>query len=146
MERTITPRGQKIIAMLLAGSLSATVASCGGNKIGNVTGTVTFQGKPLPGGYVEFYCLSADGRILTQKTGAISDEGVYSVVNVPVGDVKITVQEPPGALEANMTQKGGMPKRARSAVTLPPKYQSVEQTDLKYTVTPGKQKYDVVMK
>jgi hypothetical protein len=132
--------------LLPAALLLAAAAGCSANKTGDVSGIVTFQGKPMPGGYINFYNVAADGRILTQKSGAIDDDGAYSIAKVPVGDVKITVQQPPGALEANITKKGGMPRRAPSPTTLPPKYQSVEQTDLKYTVTPGNQKHDVVLK
>lgn len=146
MAPTIAALQRTMTAMLLAVLLSAT-AGCGGNKSGNVSGIVTYQGKPMPGGYINFYSVAADGRILTQKSGGIGEDGAYSIAKVPVGDVKITIQPPPGTLKTDVTdKKGGMPKRGPSPVKLPPQYQTVEQTDLKYTVTAGDQKHDVVMK
>lgn len=133
-------------AMFSAALLLTILAGCGGSQSGNVSGIVTFQGQPMPGGSIYFYSLAADGKVSDQKTAQIGGDGAYSIAKVPVGDVKITVQAPPGALEADLTKKGGMPKRAASPVTLPTKYQNVEQTDLKYTVTPGNQKHDVVLK
>lgn len=130
------------LAVLLLGA-----AGCGGIKSGKVSGTVTFQGKPMPGGYINFYSVASDGRLLTQRSGPIGDDGAYSVDKVPVGDVKITVQPPPGTLNTEMTdKKGSLPKRGPPPVTLPEQYQDIERTDLKYKVTPGDQKYDVVMK
>lgn len=134
------------VRMLLLGLLLAAAGGCGGNKTGNISGTVMFQGKPLPGGFINFYSVGADGAILDQKSGPIDDKGNYSVAKVRTGDAKITVQGPAGELQANMTEKGGMPKRGKPPVILPPNYGDVKQTDLKYTVTPGEQKYEVVLK
>lgn len=146
MNLTITAAQRSMTALLLPVLLLAAIG-CGGNKSGTVSGTVTFQGKPMPGGYINFYSVTSDGRLLTQKSGSIGGDGAYSVDKVPVGDVKITVQPPPGELKTDMTdKKGSLPKRGPPPVTLPDKYQDVERTDLKYTVAPGNQKHDVVMK
>jgi hypothetical protein len=147
MTRTIPAAKRTMSALLPAVLLAAAAAAgCGENKTGNLSGTVTFQGKPMPGGYIFFTNVASDGRVIAQKSGGISENGTYSVAKVPIGDVKITLQEPTGDLPANLPSKGGMPQRAPPPVTLPPKYTSVEQTDLKYTVTPGDQKFDIVMK
>jgi len=132
--------------LLLIALLLAAVVGCGTNKTGTISGVVTFQGKPMPGGFIHFYSIAADGKFSDQKTAPINNDGTYSIAKVPVGDVRITVQAPPGALEKNVTEKGGLPKRAPPPVNLPPKYQSVEQTDLKYTVMPGNQKHDLILK
>lgn len=146
MARTLISAKPTMTAMLPTILLLAVAVGCGGNKTGDVSGIVTFQGKPMPGGFINFYTVTADGRITNQKSSLIGDDGTYSVTKVPIGDVKITVQAPPGALQENMTEKGGMPKRLPPPVNLPLQYQSVEQTDLKYTVTPGKQTHDIELK
>src|SRR5258707_15505439 len=74
----------RILLFLL---LSLLATGCG-EGIGNVTGTVTYKGKPLPAGTVVF----------TTKEGAqgfvsdIGNDGTYSVSRIPAGDVTITVK------------------------------------------------------
>lgn len=145
MAKTIAAAKRTMAALLPVSVLWAMVAGCDGNKTGSVSGIVTYKGKLMPGGYIDFYSIAADGKVIAQKSTAIGDDGAYTITKVPIGDAKITVQEPPGALVPNATEKGGLPRRAPPAVTLPPKYQNVEQTDLKYTVAPGNQKHDVAM-
>lgn len=144
--RTITLGKRMTAVMFLAALLSATAAGCGGIKTGNVSGVVTFRDKPMPGGYINFFSIGADGSVIGQKSVEIGSDGTYSLAKVPLGDVKITVQAPAGALEENKTEKGGMPRRAPSPVTLPAEYQTLELTDLKYTIAPGDQKHNVEMK
>ncbi len=127
------------MALLAAGG-------CDGKKTGNLSGKVTFQDKPLPGGYLNIYSIGADGKISAQKSAAIGENGDYSVRGVPIGEAKITVQAPPGELEPNMSEKGGMPKRGKPPIEVPPGYTTLETTQLKHNVTLGDQKYDVSMK
>ncbi len=128
------------------GLLLAAASGCGGGKTGNISGTVTFQGKPMPGGYVNFYSVGPDGKVLTQKSAPIDAQGNYSLAKVPVGDAKITVQAPAGDIRDVKTEKGGMPVRQKQTLVLPQRYEMVEQTDLKYTVTPGNQTHEIVLK
>jgi hypothetical protein len=67
--------------------LTAFVATSGcGRKTGEVSGTVTFKGKPLPAGKIVF----SDGKGRT-GTGNIVD-GQYTVAGAPVGDnIKVTI-------------------------------------------------------
>jgi hypothetical protein len=138
----IAIKGVGILPLVMV--LAAT--GCEGMKTGNLSGKVTFQDKPLPGGYLNIYSIGADGKVSAQKSAAISENGDYTAPRVPIGEVKITVQAPLGALEPNMSEKGGMPKRGKAPIELPPGYTNLDTTQLKYTVTPGDQKYDVTMK
>jgi hypothetical protein len=89
-----------------------TAAGCG--RTGKVSGTVTFQGKPLPGGKIIFY--SEEGR--PSGTGFIED-GRYEVADAPVGPCKIVVSTsilltmgaPPAAMaqQPPPADRGGMP-------------------------------------
>jgi hypothetical protein len=62
---------------------------CGGSKRSvehvNVTGKVTYNGKPVTGGQIMF--VSKDGFA---STGRIDENGNYTI-NAPLGEVKITV-------------------------------------------------------
>jgi hypothetical protein len=62
------------------------LAAAGCAKTGKVSGTVTFQGKPLPGGQITFY--STEGR--PSGSGQIED-GHYEVSDAPVGPCKVVV-------------------------------------------------------
>src|SRR5205823_1822405 len=54
---------------------------------GNVSGQVKFKGAPLKGGTVTF--VTADQQSFLSQ---ISEDGHYSVENVPAGPVKISVE------------------------------------------------------
>jgi hypothetical protein len=131
--------------LLLAGLLAA-FGGCSGHPTGSISGKVTFQDRPMPGGFVNFYGVGADGGLLSHKSATIDRNGDYAVAGVPVGKVKITVQAPLGALEETLPDKGGMPRRGKPPVVLPSRCQKVEETDLEYYVTPGPQTHDVVLK
>jgi hypothetical protein len=132
--------------LLLAALLWVASGGCSGKPTGSVSGKVTFQDRPMPGGFVNFFSIGPDGALLAHKSATIDRNGDYAVSGVPVGKVKITVQAPLGALEETLPEKGGMPRRGKPPVVLPPHYEKVEQTDLEYTVTAGQQTHDVVLK
>jgi hypothetical protein len=52
---------------------------------GKVSGKVTYNGAAVPGGVVAFYYESAT------YTGQINPDGTYEMVDIPAGDVVITV-------------------------------------------------------
>lgn len=72
-------------------AVSLLIIGCGGDKGGkpktgaNVSGTVTYKGKPLPMGRVH---MITDGG--EQQSGPIVD-GKYTVEEAPLGTVKVTV-------------------------------------------------------
>jgi hypothetical protein len=130
--------------LILAGLLALAVSGCG-KKMGTISGVVTYQGKPLPGGYVNFNILGPDGKVLDSKSTGIEDDGSYKIAGVSTGPAKITVQGPPGPIiQAKVA--GGMPFRGKPPVLLPERYGSVEQTDLDYTVTAGPQTHNIELK
>jgi len=131
-----------------------TALACAGCKppkqeTAEVSGTVKFKGKPLPGGRVSF--VADKGGYSGSAT--IGEDGTYKVTDAPVGPVHITVDnsmlqaqhapraEPPkrpdaGAAETRDTAKG-------KYVAIPNKYAQPNKTDLTYTVSPGPQTHDV---
>jgi hypothetical protein len=133
---------------------------CGDPK-GEISGKVTYQDKPIPGGTVTFF--GAEDRVV--GSAPISAEGIYSVAKVPAGPVKITVTAPtivtrdPKAppLSPLPTGKGtarrkAIEKRERDMwesnirMDIPAKYSMPDQSGLTYTVQPGKQEYPIELK
>jgi len=99
---------------------------------------VTYQGKPLPSGTVNF--LGPDNKTDT----APIDNGNYSAGKVPVGTCKITVitNAGPGGGLAQQPPLPGMPQ-APAAVAIPPKYKDPEQSGLTLDVKAGRQTFDI---
>jgi hypothetical protein len=146
--------------LALAGALA--VAGCGGST-GTITGTVTYQGKPLKGGVVMFTPAGGGGAAVA----TIGEDGTYTAEKVPVGEATITVDTAflkPAAGRGEMggnapkyeppkeAPEGGAPAykppsdagaNARKYVPIPPKYADPAQSGLKYTVTGGSQKKDI---
>jgi prepilin-type processing-associated H-X9-DG protein len=84
---------------------------------GTVTGRVTYQGQPVPGGTIIFY---TGGPEVAAK---IEADGTYTLADVPVGYAGVAV-------------------RTNNKV-VPQKYGNVTSSGLGYTVKGGKQTYDI---
>jgi hypothetical protein len=125
-----------------AGLLALAVCGCG-PKAGTVSGVVTYQGKPLPGGFINFNTLDTGGRVADSKSVGILNNGSYKIAGVPTGPARITVQGPSGPVVFDQRL---VPMRKPPPVVIPDRYGSVEQTDLNYTVTAGPQTHDIELK
>ena len=127
-------------------------SGCGGS--GTVSGTVSYNGKPLKGGNVLF--VSPEGKRSTSAT--IQEDGSYTAPNIPAGPVTVCVETeslnpagkeparhygpPPGAhAPAGLEQPN--PNTAKLYVRIPEKYATPDQSGLTYTVKSGQQKYDI---
>src|SRR5438105_2273574 len=67
------------------------ITGCGGGRItSTVTGTVSYQGKPVPAGKVSFY-----GPNDQVASALIGEDGSYEAMNVPLGTVRVAVTTPP---------------------------------------------------
>jgi len=134
-------RGGLLLALVAVGCAPPTAS---------VSGTVTFKGQPLPSGTVLFH--GADGRV---EHSLIDGEGKYTVVNAPLGQVRITVQAhaaaPPG-----LPSKGGKPPAAPAElatsgketrdgkfVAIPPRYLDPDRSRLTCTVSAGPQTHTI---
>jgi hypothetical protein len=147
---------------LLAGTLVLGLGLLGGGcssrmgPEGTVSGKVTYQGKPLPGGQVTF--LTSKGLMFS---GPIDPEGNYKVKAV-AGEARIAVDNlmlkskqpsaaelrsqmgikpPPGAKVEEV--KSSTPAITGTYVPLPEKYRSAEKSGLSYTVKSGSQSHDI---
>jgi hypothetical protein len=86
-----------------------------------ITGTVTYQGKPIPAGYIVF----------TPESGAPAvnapiNDGKYTAEKVPTGPAKVTVtslymEDKASNLKANRMGAGTMPAEAMAKMGAPPK-------------------------
>jgi hypothetical protein len=117
------------------------VIGCENKTVGEITGTVTYQGQPLPTGTVSFW--DSNNQCLAS---APLFEGKYTApVKVPVGAVKITVTTPgnsSGSRRTNMVRKNKRGEKI-SVIPIPAKYGNAEQSGLTYTVKPGANTYNI---
>jgi len=72
-------------------ALLAAAVGCGGASTATVSGTVTLDNGPLPGGKITF--ISATANRGTKEFFAVIDrEGQYTISEVPLGPVKVKVE------------------------------------------------------
>lgn len=145
--------------------LSVALAGCGPGK-GKVSGRVVFNGKPLPAGKIMF--MPADGHS-SVITADIDESGNFQQVELPVGEVMISVDNrefappapvtgpielpsgiAPGAL-APAQDSGARAKNPTSAarntryISIPPRYYTAEESRLRITVRPGEQTEEIAL-
>ena len=140
------------------------VAGCGPRQ-GHVSGQVTFNGAPLPGGRVTFQ--PADPRKNAVSVD-LDDQGRYAA-DLPAGDVAVSIDnrelEPrapqsgipadlPPALRDKIRKTGGAgggsprppegaPKSSGKYVAIPPRYYAAETSGLTIRVRGGEQTEDL---
>lgn len=115
------------------------LAGCsGGPAVGDVSGTVTYDGKPVEQGSIAFY--PADGNGPTAG-GAIAD-GKYSVRKVSPGNSKVRISGTRVTGQKKMYNDPGSPLVTTSAEYLPAKYSDEKVTELRYDVQGGAQTKD----
>jgi hypothetical protein len=119
--------------------------SDGLNRGGTITGTVTVDGKPIPGGTIQFY--SADGVHAPQVN--VKPDGTYLIHEPPLGPCRVVVRT------SHLRHLAGRPApkgsefvlldedTAAGYVPIPAKYESREETDLIYDVPPGDSVFNV---
>jgi hypothetical protein len=125
--------------------LACLMAGCGPRRV-QVTGTVRFNGKPLPGGRVSFF--SEDNQV---ESAFVEHDGTYTMVRALTGPNKVTVQtpgRPPGPFDNLPSKKGGAPVLAErippeQAVRLPPRYADPSTSGLTCKVEKTGQVYDI---
>jgi hypothetical protein len=140
---SILPAARRAASVVVAAA-AVWVAGCG-PAVGTVSGTVTQNGRPVPDVTLSF--VSPDGTVNTAQVGT---DGTYTVANVPVGPVQVTVQSTRavGESEQEVIKKGksGVAPKAASKVGLDPKFGDPQTSGLSLTVKAGDNKYDVDLK
>ena len=125
------------VLTLLAALLFSGIASADDKKPDpkgeEVSGKITYNGKPLPAGTVTF--VSKDGK--TTTASAIAEDGTYKAI-LPVGEYGI-------AITTVAAKKKDDPKDPpkKTVVKIPEKYGDVKTSGLVYKVAKGKQSFDI---
>jgi hypothetical protein len=148
----MTPRTTNRFYVLL--SLSVLLAGCGGDPskpaLGRVSGTVTYQGKPLTTGLVTFIPSSGPGASTGQPaSGEINSSGGYSLTTFEAGDGAVlgthtvTVQAREGAMQTGkgMPAPGEVVKVPKSLI--PEKYAKGGTSKLQFEVKAGSNTYNI---
>lgn len=118
---------------------------CGG--AGNVSGKVTYQGKPLVWGTVQFE--GSDGLI---KQANINSDGTYAVQGVATGAAKVAVSSinPKSSDFQPRVVEGRPPPPPRPEVKgwfpIPEKYDTPHKSGLTYTIKAGDNTIDIELK
>jgi hypothetical protein len=120
----------------LLGPLVALVTGCGAGT-GDVTGTVSYQGKPVASGTV--LIVGADSL---PYYGSIQEDGTYTVPNVPLGLGKIAISCPQrvSAKGAEFAKRRSDPKKW---FPLPEKYRDFAASGLTVNVAAGETMQDL---
>jgi hypothetical protein len=119
------------------------VLGCGPGR-GDLTGTVSYQGKALKVGSVSV--LGSDG---IPKTDSIRDDGTFLVRDIPAGTIKIAVNSRDPAKSQPKTRKKGAPppKADRTGwFPIPEKYSDFAKSELSLTLNRGANSWDIELK
>ena len=116
-------RAAKIAVLLLLAAGCQSSGPAGENNRGPVSGKVTLNGQPLPGGSITFL-LPSDQRY--RATALIGRQGEFSVADAPLGKVEVEVE----TLSYNAMHPG-------TPFQIPAKYGRRETSGLTIEVGPG---------
>jgi hypothetical protein len=129
----------------LACTLLMLVVGCGGK--GDVSGQVSYKGKPLVFGTVQIEALDK-----TFKQGIINRDGSYLIEGVPVGEAKVAVNSPnPKSGDFQPLQREGRPPppprpEIPGWFPIPTEYQDLSKPRLSYTVKTGDNTFNIELK
>jgi hypothetical protein len=125
--------------------LALVALGCGGR--GNVSGKVTYQGKPVVFGTVLFE--GSDGSL---RQGNIGRDGSYTVRDVAMGEAKVAVSSlnPKSSDFVPMQREGGKPPPPRPDVPgwfpIPEKYDAPFTSGLTYSIKGGDNEINIELK
>jgi len=126
---------------VVIGIVALVTAGC--QSKGNVTGKVTYKGKPLVYGTVLFVCSDK-----ASVQAMIQSDGTYSAAGLAVGDAQVAVNSPnPKIIGMNANWKDPKKKPPPFDVPgwfdIPAKYGSDSTSTLTYKVQGGQNVYDI---
>jgi len=150
---------------IAVGLMAAVLVGCGSEPTAEIKGTVTYQGKPLPGATLTFF--PSNNKTFTADT---KEDGTYTVPVTGRGTVKVSVQvaqprvpvrpiptsnpksKDTFAKDAvNSDDQGKMgrlapPSETPVTIAIPTIYNNPDTSDLKFELTGGSQTFDIVLK
>ena len=144
---------------------------CGGgnpNAPAKISGSVSLNGKPLPGGTIMFYAQTGG----TPYSAAISPDGTYAISDVPLGELIVCVdteslnpeknsansadakrrqqmmgdRQPPAGRGGGGNSDGTGGGEAGKYVKIDKKYSKPETSPLTFTATNGRNIYNAELK
>jgi hypothetical protein len=124
-----------------------TLAATGCGRTGDVSGKVTYKGKPLVWGTVQF-----EGSDNLVKQGNIEGDGTYCISGVATGEAKVAVSSiNPKSSDFQVRQaEGRPPPKPRPEVKgwfpIPEKYDTPFKSGLTYSIKAGDNKIDIELK
>jgi hypothetical protein len=114
--------------------LAVLVAGCNNRpSSGAVSGSVSYDGKPLDNGSITFY--PVDGSSPT--AGGFIKNGKYTVLKVPAGMSKVTISGSKVVGQKKLYDTPNSPIAPITEDPLPPKYKDSSKTELTFDVKPG---------
>jgi hypothetical protein len=146
---------RRLVLFALLSSAGLVAAGCGGEPVGDLTGSVSLNGFPVKAAQVAAF--NEKGELVAQVTAF---EGKYRITGVPLGPVTLVVQThlPDGSpvtapkFPGRDVEQPGDRKGDGGAVGLPTaldpvplKYTSPKQSGLQVTVVRGTTTYDIAM-
>lgn len=153
-----TIRFMKSLSFVLG--LLVCVTGCG-PRFGEVSGEVTYQGKPVPGGLLTF---RPQDESMNSVAYVLERDGKFKVT-LPVGEVRVCIDnrefEPRPATMPALAPGLNLPPEVSKAmqesskessrvsdrwVKLPPRYYELETSDLKFEVKGGEQTQTIDLK
>ena len=129
-----------LVAMVVVG-----ITGCG-SQTGDISGTVSFDGKKLPSGRISFLCEGGDKPVLMSSI----TEGYYIVKGAPIGPAHVTVEtfEVTTTPVPNMIASPLPPDQQHDAaaeaeyVRIPARYGAPAASGLSYAIVSGSQVRD----
>ncbi len=121
------------------------------NQGGSLSGKITYKGRPVNGALLRLLPVGGEEESVNVS---VSQEGTFSIADIPPGEYKIVVegsQLPPDVMKMPDLPKGMDPAKAEEmrqkfqqshkeapTIAFPDKYKRASSTDLKCTITKGK--------
>ena len=151
------PRFVRITFCIVSCVIAGNVLTGCGRKVGDVSGSVQYQGKIVTSGFVT--AIGADG---IPKQTEITEDGSYRLEKVPAGEVTFLVSSP--HLEASKNPRKSPPRvnpdtgqviptieeeptstenQRKTWRQLPAFYSDITKTPLKHTIAPGPNTLDL---
>ena len=122
------------------------LAGCGGEPRADVTGKVTYNGKPLAFGSVIMLKAGGPGE---PTVAEIQPDGTYTFYGIPVGETRIGVvsSNPNFKLELRGDQKQPPPKAdPKLWFPIPSKYSQPTDSGLRCSLSAGPNAHDIDLK
>ena len=119
------------------------IMGCGA-ETGELSGTVTYNSKPVRMGTVTV--AAADGSI---QTGTINTDGTYTVTGIPIGPAKISVGSPdPKSTKVAQRKKEEPPPKPDTTnwMAIPSKYGDAKDSGLTTEIKSGKNAFPIELK